>query len=126
MAKISDPAALFQSISDPSRLRLLRLLSSGELNVQEMVRITGLSQPRVSKHLSILKQAWLVECRKVGRWIYYQLSDKNAPEDVEGALNWLKEALKKDKQVEEDKKRLGDILKIDPEDLCKKQSQNQC
>jgi ubiquinone/menaquinone biosynthesis C-methylase UbiE len=69
---IIDPAALFQSISDPTRLRLLRLLGRQELNVQEMVRTTGLSQPRVSKHLSVLKdQGWLDQ-RREGTWSWYR------------------------------------------------------
>ena len=72
MARIQDPASLFQSISDPSRLRLLRLLFRQELNVQEMVRITGLSQPRVSKHLGLLRdQKWLVQ-RREGTWSWYK------------------------------------------------------
>ena len=63
-----DPAALFQSVSDDSRLRLLRLLHRQELNVQELVRITGLSQPRVSKHLAVLRdQGWLRQ-RREGTW----------------------------------------------------------
>lgn len=83
LAKVSDPASLFQSISDPSRLRLLRLLFREELNVQEMVRITGLSQPRVSKHLAILReQQWLVQ-RREGTWSWYKAvfpADFNAGE----------------------------------------------
>ena len=72
MARFNDPAALFQSISDASRLRLLRLLFGQELNVQELVRITGLSQPRVSKHLAILRdQGWLRQ-RREGTWSWYR------------------------------------------------------
>ncbi len=67
-----DPAALFHSLSDPSRLRLLRLLSRAELNVQELVAITGLSQPRVSRHLGVLrKQGWLRQ-RREGTWNWYR------------------------------------------------------
>lgn len=67
-----DPAALFQSISDPTRLRLLRLLGREELNVQEMVRTTGLNQPRVSKHLAILRdQGWIAQ-RREGTWSWYR------------------------------------------------------
>ncbi len=66
-----DPSALFHSLSDSTRLRLLRLLSRQELNVQEMVRVTGLSQPRVSKHLAILRdQGWLSQ-RREGTYNWY-------------------------------------------------------
>jgi len=67
-----SPAALFQSVSDDSRLRLLRLLGREELNVRELVRITGLSQPRVSKHLAVLReQGWITQ-RREGTWSWYQ------------------------------------------------------
>lgn len=67
-----DPAALFQSVSDESRLRLLRLLHRHELNVQELVRITGLSQPRVSKHLAVLRDHGWLEQRREGTWSWYR------------------------------------------------------
>jgi ArsR family transcriptional regulator len=71
----SDPAALFHSLSDASRLRLLRLLRRQELNVQEMVRVTGLSQPRVSRHLAVLRdQGWLRQ-RREGTWNWYRAVD---------------------------------------------------
>jgi ArsR family transcriptional regulator len=70
-----DPAALFQSVSDPSRLRLLRLLAGRELNVQELVRTTGLSQPRVSKHLAVLRdQGWITQ-RREGTFSWYETAD---------------------------------------------------
>lgn len=72
MDPVTDPAALFQSVSDASRLRLLRLLSREELNVQELVRITGHSQPRVSKHLALLRdQGWITQ-RREGTWSWYR------------------------------------------------------
>lgn len=71
-AGAADPAALFQSVSDPTRLRLLRLLARDELNVQELVRITGQSQPGVSRHLAVLRdQGWLMQ-RREGTWNWYR------------------------------------------------------
>jgi ArsR family transcriptional regulator len=65
-------------LSDGSRLRLLRLLGREELNVQELVRITGLSQPRVSRHLAVLRdQGWLKQ-RREGTWAWYRAT---APEE---------------------------------------------
>lgn len=67
------PAALFQSLSDPSRLRLLRLLAREELNVRELVGITELSQPRVSKHLAVLREQGWLDQRKEGTWSWYHI-----------------------------------------------------
>lgn len=75
-----DPAHLFQSLSDPVRLRLLRLLVREELHVQELVAITGLSQPRVSKHLGLLRKQGWVDQRKEGTRSWYRArSGDDAP-----------------------------------------------
>ncbi len=85
-----DPAALFRSLSDAVRLRLLRLLAQEELNVQELVAITGLSQPRVSKHLGLLRKQGWVRQRKEGTWSWYRTC---APADVPGAEQLLAQVL---------------------------------
>ncbi len=69
-----DPALLFQAVSDETRLRLLRLLDREELNVRELVRILGASQPRVSKHLAVLRDAGWVRQRREGTWSWYAAS----------------------------------------------------
>ncbi len=70
-------------LSDPTRLRLLALLSQEELAVHELVTITGLAQSRVSNHLSLLRRAGLVVDRREGSWSFHQLAD---PSD-EGGLS---------------------------------------
>ena len=78
MTVLPEPAALFRSLSDETRLRLLRLLGREELNVQELVRITGLSQPRISKHLAILREhGWLTQ-RRTGTWSWHRAVDADA------------------------------------------------
>ena len=101
-----DPAALFHSLSDASRLRLLRLLRQEELNVQELVRITGLSQPRVSRHLAVLRdQGWLKQ-RREGTWAWYRaVSPTDAPlgtlffEQAAGAADLVAEAKADDRAL---------------------------
>ena len=61
-------------LSDPTRLRLLALLSIEELAVQELMSITGLAQSRVSNHLALLRRARLVQDRREGSWVFYRLS----------------------------------------------------
>jgi len=60
-------------LSDPTRLRLLALLASEELAVQELVTITGLAQSRVSNHLALLKRAGIVRDRREGSWSFHSL-----------------------------------------------------
>ncbi len=63
-----------RAIADPSRLRILKLLESGELCVCQITAVLGLAPATVSKHLSLLRQAGLVAQRKAGRWVHYRLA----------------------------------------------------
>ena len=67
-------AGWFGVLADPTRLRLLRLIGSrGEACAAcEMVEPPGVSQPTVSHHLKVLREACLVVSEKRGRWIYYR------------------------------------------------------
>ena len=68
-------ADLFQSLADPTRLRILALLRLMELSVGELALVLGQSQPRVSRHLKILADAGVVERRKEGSWVFLTLAD---------------------------------------------------
>ncbi len=67
-----DPTLLFHAVSDGTRLRLLRLLGREELNVQELVAAVALNQPRVSKHLAVLRDAGWIQQRREGTWSWYR------------------------------------------------------
>ncbi len=66
-------ARLLKALADPTRLRILNLLSrhEGEVCVFEIVESFTLEQPTISHHLRILRDAGLVDCRKKGLWAYY-------------------------------------------------------
>lgn len=95
---LPSPAALFHSLSDPVRLRLLRLLAREELTVQEMVGITGLSQPRVSKHLGILRQEGWLQVRSEGTRNWYRVP---AETEAPGGAGFLGQVLGFASQLEE-------------------------
>jgi DNA-binding transcriptional ArsR family regulator len=63
----------YAALAEPSRRRILDLLRSGERSVNELVARIGLSQPGVSKHLKVLREAGLVEVRAEGRQRWYRL-----------------------------------------------------
>jgi DNA-binding transcriptional ArsR family regulator len=64
--------ALFRTLADPTRRGLFeRLCREGELTVGALTSEAGISQPAVSKHLGVLKQAGLVRDRQDGRYIHY-------------------------------------------------------
>ena len=73
-------AARFRALADPSRVAIVnRLAGAGEVCVCAFVGELGLSQPTVSHHLRILREAGLVEAERRGTWAYYRL----VPEAVE-------------------------------------------
>ncbi len=63
----------FRLVSDETRLRLLMILSEKELCVCELCHILSLSQPKVSRHLARLRDMGLVQTKREGQWIFYDL-----------------------------------------------------
>ena len=66
-----DFMAIVKALADENRVRALMALRERELCVCEIIELLGLAPSTVSKHLSILYQAGLLESRKDGRWVYY-------------------------------------------------------
>lgn len=110
--------AITKALSDESRVRALMLLERGELCVCQIIEMLKLAPSTVSKHMSILYQARLVQSRKEGRWIYYRLAENESSPHVKEALAWARNCLKKDFQVIQDRKQLKTITKCDKEELC--------
>lgn len=76
----AEPELFFQMLADPTRLRISMLLQAqGELCVCELTHTLALSQPKVSRHLGQMREAGLVEARRAGRWMYYQLHSDLQP-----------------------------------------------
>lgn len=73
-------ANLFQSLSDPTRLRILAVLMEGEVNVGDLVRVLGLSKSAVSHQLRGLRDKKLIRTRKHGRQVYVALDDEHIAE----------------------------------------------
>jgi hypothetical protein len=74
--------------------------------------------------MSILCQARLADSRKKGRWTYFRLAGEDSPAEARRVASLVIAALGGDAQIRADVKRLKEILKIDPEDLCRRQ--NEC
>ncbi|MCS7336858.1 MAG: metalloregulator ArsR/SmtB family transcription factor [Verrucomicrobiae bacterium] len=109
-----------KALSDPTRVRMLLALRRRELCVCQITALFGLATSTVSKHLSVLQQAGLVQSRKTERWVYYRLSDKSAPVTVREALDWVSKSLARTDVAAADQKRLGQILKMEPSEICRR------
>jgi len=73
MSELKNGANQFKAFADPTRLRILSLLERGELCVCHIVDVLGEGQPKVSRHLGILRRAGLVTARVEGPWRHYAL-----------------------------------------------------
>jgi len=72
--RAAELARVFKALGDPVRLRLLSMIASregGEVCVCEMTPAFDLSQPTISHHLKLLRQAGLIDCERRGTWVYY-------------------------------------------------------
>ncbi len=65
--------SIFGALSDPTRLMILKLLENGQRCVCDIVKVLGMSQPKVSFHLNVLKSAGLIKDKKQGRWTHYSI-----------------------------------------------------
>ncbi len=70
-----QPVQLFKILSDDTRLSIILLLKeAGELCVCDICAVTSESQPKISRHMAILRDSGLVLDRREGKWIHYRLS----------------------------------------------------
>jgi len=83
MAEIAAPTldltlGILRAAAEETRLRILALLTGGELSVSDLTDILGQSQPRISRHLKLLVEAGLVERHREGAWAFFRLTDRGA------------------------------------------------
>ena len=77
-APLPRPASLFGAFADETRLRILNLLCVRELCVCDLCEVLGEIQPKVSRHLAILREAGLVRVRRQGKWKFYSLPEERS------------------------------------------------
>ncbi len=119
-----DLMAVIKALADENRVRILWAVRDRELCVCQIVELLGLAQSTVSKHVSILHQARLLESRKEGRWMYYRAAGDDSPAEAREIAAAVSRLLASDAKAAEDAKRLRQIMKMDREDLCRRQ--NRC
>jgi ArsR family transcriptional regulator len=103
-----EPALLFKTLSDPTRLRLLNLLAEGEVCVCDLHGTLGLDQPKVSRHLARLRSAGLVEVERNGKWMHYRLSRHGDPL-VRHVLTGLRAWMRQHPRLNSERGRLGKV-----------------
>ena len=90
-----------KALSDPNRVKIIKMLQQKNLCVCEMQNALGISQPNVSKHLKILEEAGLVDYQKDGLWVNYFLADGRNSPYASSVLGNLKHWLEDDPEIVE-------------------------
>ncbi|MGD9939656.1 MAG: ArsR/SmtB family transcription factor [Clostridia bacterium] len=93
-AELAGLAELFRLYADPTRLRILDALGTGELCVCDLAAVLGMTQSAVSHQLATLRHARLVRTRKDGKVVYYTLDDGHVGGIVDLARTHLNEDMK--------------------------------
>ncbi|MDD5233951.1 MAG: metalloregulator ArsR/SmtB family transcription factor [Syntrophales bacterium] len=96
---MKDFLRVAKALSDPNRLKILKMLQRKELCVCELQAHLGIAQPTVSKHLKILEGAGLVTFRKEGLWVNYRLADGRGSPYAASILGNLKHWLESDPEI---------------------------
>jgi DNA-binding transcriptional ArsR family regulator len=119
---INDFIVVTKALSDPNRVRAFMALRNGELCVCQIIELLALAPSTVSKHMSILKQAGLVDSRKDSRWVYYRLIENVKQENgISTIINLAISFLEQDKQILCDDMKLVTIGSEGLDLLCKRQ-----
>lgn len=98
---------LLRAAGEHTRLRLLALLSAGDLTVTDLIDILGQSQPRISRHLRLLAEAGLLERYSEGAWAYFRLVEEGAA--AEFAADLVARLDPADAQLDRDRQRLAAV-----------------
>jgi len=106
---------VMKGLSDPTRVKIIKVLQCRELCVCEIRALLGLAQPTISKHLKLLEEAGLVESRKDKLWVNYRLAG-GGDNYAANVLRDLRGRLEDDPEI----KKLKEMLPlINREELCR-------
>ena len=114
---IRDFIRVMKALSDPSRIKILKMLQRRSMCVCEIQAALGLAQPTISKHMKILDDAGLVRFRKDGLWVNYSLAEEAPSVFVSAMLCHLKEWLEDEVEVRDLTERLHEFER---EKICEK------
>jgi ubiquinone/menaquinone biosynthesis C-methylase UbiE/DNA-binding transcriptional ArsR family regulator len=108
--ELNNLVDLLKAAGEPTRLRLLALLSAGDLTVTDLTEILGQSQPRVSRHLKLLTEEDLIDRYQEGAWAYFRLKQDGYAASLVRQL--LDATAKDDAVLLRDSERLADVKRV--------------
>jgi ArsR family transcriptional regulator len=114
---MKDFLKVMKALSDPNRIKILKMLQHKMMCVCELQLALGIAQPSVSKHLKVLEYAGLVDSKKDGMWVNYHLTDGSGSPYAASILGNLRHWLEGDREVAQLVEKLPEIRR---ENICKK------
>ena len=114
---MEEKVKLFKALSDPNRLRIIRMLQEKSLCVCEIREVLQLANSTVSQHLSILKEAGYIVENKEGKWVNYLINPRPSDPVVSSILSMLVFWLGKEETLINDSKKINCV---DRNKLCSK------
>ena len=106
---------IMKALSDPNRVRVIKILENKQLCVCELQDLIGLAQSTVSKHMKVLEEAGLVDYHKEGSWIIYRLTQVEESNYARVMLENIKGWLDDDKTLQE---MIARLPQVDRERSC--------
>jgi ArsR family transcriptional regulator len=116
-AELKEFIRVMKALSDPNRVKILKMLQNRVMCVCEIKEALGLAQPTVSRHLKVLEGAGLVGYKKDGLWVNYHLADGDNSPYASNLLGNLRHWLQDDPVIQKLVERLPTIVR---EEVCKR------
>jgi ArsR family transcriptional regulator len=101
-----DYVNVFKALSDPNRIRIVKMLGERRLCMCEVREMLNLSNSTVSKHLTILRNADLLLDSKEGKWVNFRLNDKSEFRFIRSVISLIKNSFEDDEAIQEDLKKV--------------------
>lgn len=109
---MKDFIRVMKALSDPNRVRVVKLLQLKELCVCELQELLGLAQSTVSKHLKVLDEAGLISSSRDGAWVIYAIIENDNSEHVNVLLAQMRGWVEEDSVYVEMKRRLPFVDRV--------------
>jgi len=117
---LSTCVNVMKAVSDPTRVRILKILEGGELCVCQIIAVVALGASTVSRHLSLLRAAGLVQDRRDRKWVRYSLSGRGANPCAAVVLRALRGWLDDDPVIALDRERVERARALGPVAICER------
>ena len=114
---MKEMVKVFKAVADPNRIRILKMLQQKKMCVCELSAVLGITQPSVSRHLSMLRDAGLVRDERNVQWIDYELCAEKINEYAPVLMGHIRKWINEDPRISRD---AGMLKTLNREKLCKK------